>query len=95
MKPRGLRTPCQFSEPQDELLLEVIGELVLSTEKDHATLRDYMNGVSGSGHSLTKTCDLLVMARSLSSSSEFSASNHSTRLAFGNSRPMTGVTSKD
>lgn len=36
---------------------------------------------------------LLVMARSLISSSELGALNQSTRFAVGNSRPMTGVVS--
>lgn len=41
VKPRGLRTPCQLSEPQDELLLEIVGESVLGTEEHHSALRDY------------------------------------------------------
>lgn len=32
--------PCQFSQAQDELLLEVVGELVLGAEEDDATLGD-------------------------------------------------------
>ena len=38
---------------------------------------------------------LLVIARSRIKSSELGASSHSTRFALGNSRPMTGVTSKN
>lgn len=95
VKPGGLRAPCQLSEAQDQFLLEVIGESVLSAEEDHATLRDYRFVVNDLENSLMDKCDLLVIARSLRSSSEFSASSQSTRLAFGNSRPMTGVTSKE
>jgi len=40
-------------------------------------------------------CRLLVIARSRIKSSEFGARNHSFRLTSTNSRPMTGVTSKD
>lgn len=40
VKARRLGAPCQFSKPQDELLLKVIGELVLRTEEDDATLGD-------------------------------------------------------
>lgn len=36
-----------------------------------------------------------MIARSLRSSSEFGALSHSTKLAVGNSRPMTGVESND
>jgi len=42
----------------------------------------------------TPRCEM-VMARSRSSSSELGALSQSTSLASGNSRPMTGVTSKD
>lgn len=50
VKPRGLRTPCQLSEPQDKLLLEVVGESVLGTEKHHSTLGDYYLRVSDFEH---------------------------------------------
>lgn len=100
----------ELAEPQDQLLLEIVGQLVLGPEKDDASLGDWrrrrkvsfcvsyfppffssglfflvMNGV----------LDSLVMAKSRRSSSELGASSHSTSFAVGNSRPMTGVTSKD
>lgn len=110
---RRLGTPGQLAEAQDELLLEVVGEVVLGTEEDDAALRDcaavgkkeffnvsdwvffsflFLRACYSEG--AWKLC-LLVIARSLSSSSELGALSHSTRLALGNSRPMTGVESKD
>lgn len=41
VKPGRLGASCQLSEPQDELLLKVVGELVLRAEEDDATLGDF------------------------------------------------------
>lgn len=45
MQPRGSGPSGQLSKAQDELLLKVVGQLVLSSEEDHTTLRDW-RGVS-------------------------------------------------
>jgi len=41
METGGGRAPGQLAEPQDQLLLEIVGEAILGTEKNNATLRDF------------------------------------------------------
>lgn len=51
-------------------------------------------GVSGAEEEVGGQEHVLVSASSLSNSSELGDSSQETKLAWGNSRPMTGVTSK-
>lgn len=86
----------ELAETMSQLLLKVIVQAILRTKEDDAALWDwwvitynqpgrYMNGDRYGP----------VIARSLSSSSELGALNHSATFASGNSFPITGVTSND
>lgn len=41
MEARRLRSPGEFAEAEDQLFLEVVGEVVLCAEEDDATLGDF------------------------------------------------------
>lgn len=93
-----LRSSSQLAESEDQFLLQIVGEVILCSEEDDSPLRDFEPGlVLGTGYqgAMWASWDVLVTARSRRSSSELGALSHSTRFAFGNSRPMMGVTSKD
>lgn len=93
---RGRRPSGELSEPQNQLLLELVGQVVLGTEENDTALGYYWLSVGVmSTEDREMFRGLLVMAKSLMSSSALGALSHSTSLAVGNSRPMTGVTSKD
>lgn len=62
MQCRRGRFPCQLAQALDELLLQVVGQVVLFAEEDHAALADCIKGVIVVGSS--RVDYLLVMARS-------------------------------
>lgn len=84
----------QLTDPLDQSFHRVVVQIVLFSEEDYATPRNYNDVISNLSAGLRRHI-VLVMARSRSSSSEFGASNHCFKLASGNSRPMTVVTSNE
>jgi hypothetical protein len=84
--------PAQFTKALDKRFLDIVGEVVLCSEKHDTALGDYM-AVSLLG-GRRRLRHVLVIARSRIKSSEFSALMISfTRFTSMYSRPMTGVVS--
>lgn len=101
MKARSRRPSSQLTKSQDQLLLQLVGEGILGPEEGNPTLGDcrvsvdVLRAMPCWQRCVFRGDDILVMARSRRRSSALGALSQSTRFALGNSRPMTGVTSKD
>lgn len=53
MKTTSLRPARELTKPEDELLLQFVGEVILSAEEDNSSLRDWSVLV---GYALTSKC---------------------------------------
>lgn len=94
VKARSCGLAGELAESVNEFLLEVIGEVILLAEEDDTALGNLMSMLAFRLTSSAEVHDLLVMARSLRSSSELGARSNSERSTLTYSRPRAGVTSK-